>query len=95
MQNGIARDTYVANFRIADAEIGGGYAATAYGRSFHEGLFGTGETPEAAKQNLVEVIADALRGPLGVEKGFEKGRFTRIMLVSAEVFDIEGTSSTA
>jgi diacylglycerol kinase family enzyme len=95
MQNDIARDTYVAQYRVTDAEMGGGFVATAYGRSFHEGLFGTGETPEAAKKMLVEVLADALRGPLGVEKGFEKGRFTRILLMSSEVFDIEGTSTTA
>jgi len=92
MNNGahIAKDVYVAMHTIAPApvEIGSGFVATAIGRTFHEGMFGMGETPDEARKSLAKVIRDALVGAAGAQRGFELGRFTRIMLTTAEVFDL-------
>ncbi len=80
----VTKDTYVAAYTLAPApaELGAGWVATAAGRSFHEGMFGLGETVPDAVTALAQTLRDALRGPAGAARGFTPDRFTRIVLMA-------------
>ena len=95
----IDRRTYVAGYQLAPApiEIGGGWVATGIGqpgRNFHKGLFGLGETPEAATEALAQSIRDAVRGPLGAERHWEPDRFTQIVLMHATAFPMDAPAGS-
>jgi hypothetical protein len=98
MQLNVAPDTYIAGYTVAEtASVKGsegldGFVATATGRSFHEGMFALGDTAAEAVTSLGAVIGEALRGAAGAKRGFEQGRFTRVMLVAATVVDIDVVS---
>lgn len=83
------KDTYIAAYTLAPAQITGGWVATATERSFHAGLYGLGDTPELAVQALAGSIRDALRGPLAAQRGWAPDKFTRIMLMQATAFEMD------
>lgn len=85
----LARDVYTAMYRITQDEEIGATVATAFGRSFHDGMYAMGPDAEAAKRKLAAIIAEALRGPLGAARGFTVGRFTRVMLLDATMYTID------
>lgn len=90
----ITRKTYVAGYELAPAPIEGlGWVATGIGtdpsRNFHKGLFGLGDTPEAATKALAQTIRDALTGPLAAQRGWAPGRFDQIVLMHATSFAVD------
>lgn len=84
------KDTYIATYALAPSQIDGiGWVATATDRSFHNGLFGMGETPELATRGLAQTIRDALRGPAAAQRGWAPDRFTRVLLMHAVQYDLD------
>ena len=89
----ITRKTYVAGYELAPAPIESlGWVATGIGqpgRDFHKGLFGLGDTTEAATKALAQSIRDALAGPLATQRGWAPGRFEQIVLMHATSFAVD------